>query len=930
MSEEKNSLVEEITPAMIDQLIAPPEFKVWAQGWLLDPGHPGESNRLITVLSALVKSGEVASYGEGLNYLARLSQEFVLRGGGVAGRDFTERRALYAFTPIRRYVAGGEGVVFDRATVIRQIGRLSHLAIGRYLSGMIPDYYATNKALTQGTFQPNFLAFADRETEARIAPRQLFSRSELALDLDLLKEVQIGNRISNGLYQKIEKLHRQAVELEPLIVKGGWKQVDRELFVHLRPIFGTLLDELVSWADLQGGEFAELVFLALCTWATFLFEIREQYGGAKVLFLEIPVLDFQLGLGQTRIDALEVVAVRGRDLDSGQLTVLKQFAQAVNTRKESVRSVAHLVKKLQRYLGTESFTIRIIDWKFSVGDAVQPGEIFSPASVYYELPAKHVTQIRQYLTLAALGNALLEGNRLDDIWLGSELFASKGQWAGYFPFAFPLKRRIRMDEYAKMDSFITLAGRFPDATRRSQIRKLGNFLLGQVLWAVEGKKSKNGYDTAAVTPAGNGRTLFNGEPHNHQTIRTIMERHYDYLDGAQVVRIVGKNKRGEMLYAIRLDRMLKGIELGLIKTADNFRFPDGKVGCLNPQHQDSRPSLHLYPHGGKCFACGLFGVYDADSVPADLQAMVVKAKLARQQIGAVSEIAVPDEVDQIMRVAQEILQNCWRKSESGEPSPGWTYLQRERKLDPELAYSLGVGYADFRLIHGLLDAGWSYDQLIKYGLVAIRAIKREKSSAWLFEKRGMSREKISQPIERPGEDKPTLGWPTFPLLNRVTFPLILADCYSNFYGRLAFEPEEGSRQSKHHKLRVVGVEHGAFNASAFEGECTEVVLTEACFDGLTLIQAGEVGSDRLSSVIGSDNLRIFDYLARSGKDLALALDFDKGGRDATARITKRLQESGFRGRIRDFTADFTSRHPEVEENGYDDYNTWWREYGSLR
>ena len=406
MTEEKGVLAEEITPETIDQLTAPPEFKVWAHGWLMDPGHPGESNRLITVLTALVKSGEVASHSEGLNYLARLSQEFVLHGGGVAGRDFTERRALYAFTPIRRYVAGSEGVVFDRATVIRQIGRLSHLAIGRYLSGMIPDYYTTNKALAQGNFQPNFLAFADREAEAPVAPRQLFSRGELALDLDLLKEIQIGNRISDGLYRKIAELHQQAVKLEPLIVKGGWKQIDRELFVHLHPIFGTLLDELVGWADLQGGEFAELVFLALCTWATFLFEIREQYGGAKVLFLEIPVLDFQLGLGQTRIDALEVVAVRGRDLDSGQLTVLKQFAQAVNTRKESVRSVAHLVKKLQRYLGTDSFTIRIIDWKFSVGDAVQPGEIFTPTSVYYELPAKHVTQIRQYLTLAALGNAL--------------------------------------------------------------------------------------------------------------------------------------------------------------------------------------------------------------------------------------------------------------------------------------------------------------------------------------------------------------------------------------------------------------------------------------------------------------------------------------------------------------------------------------------
>lgn len=670
------------------------------------------------------------------------------------------------------------------------------------------------------------------------------------------------------------------------------------------------------------------VFLGLLTLMTWLNAVKHLKPN-RTLFIEIPVLSKRrYGLSGGRIDALEVRAVKSRPLKKSEQHLVRAISM------ERSKSVGHIIRKIRRLLGSD-VEIAIMDWKFAVGDGELGLRGRTPTS--WELIGKspildsediplnsHIRQMERYLTLATLDTQ--HGTPKWEI-PGLKLF---GELNYLFPIKPPVIQRVDMDAEEKQRFFSEIKERWEPAKRRALTRQLTNFLVRETLGILNGQKSndangKNGNGNGNKN--GNGKKIQPGLFAERKELDRLAQRKREFVDQyGCIIELVGKRKGDNRpIFKMYLHKLLEFIGNGQIETGRFDEIQGGKVRCIMPHHADpGNPSMHISPSRGifKCFGCGLGGVLSLESVPKDLRSQITAEQFQYQGTASKSILAMTSEHVHIMQAAQMILSGQFKGS-SGEQ-----YLWSERKIDSDLAFAYGAGFArGDKLLNGLLDSGFTFEQLEEFGFISFSPnVTPLNQTVKLFQHRGMALDQMTRKIRFKTGPESALPFST--LDRRVTFPLELNEQINNFYAR-AIESRFGT--IKHIKLscKKTRIEHGGFNMKVLNNPgVTEVLIVEAVIDALSLIL---MGFSNVLAVIGVDNRTILEELLRSKKILGFALDNDKAGVDATNRIISEKIWPRFAerksGEAYNFTALCVERHPEMIP--YDDWNTWWVKEGHI-
>ncbi len=420
-----------------------------------------------------------------------------------------------------------------------------------------------------------------------------------------------------------------------------------------------------------------------------------------------------------------------------------------------------------------------------------------------------------------------------------------------------------------------------------------------------------------------------------ERLREFVDAHRTFLDpGTRITEQIGRTQKGEPKFVFDFARFVEMVKKGKIRS-DSLRWLRSKhpmggfIPCLNPNHHEKNPSLRIYM-GTRffiCYGCRIRGeVKGIEKVYPDLPDLRVEREGVGGTIKRLSDIVLPDEHHQIMTTAGEILRHSLSRSPKGEEAR--RYLIEKRKLDLRLALAYGFGFGDGDFIFKMLARGFTFEQLVFYGFLPYRFCRRKLVSLFarhLLEYLGTDIENIARYEEEEGGEY-TMLLPYSILEDRITAPLLLPGArHSNFYARI-LPSVSTDKKVIHRKLPIneTGITTGAFNIDILSNpDYTEVIMTEGAMDALTLIQ---MGIPNVMAVVGVDNVITLDLMTVSGKAIAIALDNDEAGLEATKRVTERLDYAGHdMTMVRNYTADFITEHPSAAD--HDDYNTWWQKAG---
>jgi hypothetical protein len=293
-------------------------------------------------------------------------------------------------------------------------------------------------------------------------------------------------------------------------------------------------------------------------------------------------------------------------------------------------------------------------------------------------------------------------------------------------------------------------------------------------------------------------------------------------------------------------------------------------------------------------------------------------------------VEVPERHQEVMGYAQILVSNVFRGS------PAEAYLADVRGLDPVIARSLGAGYGSDRLIHGLLDAQLTLDDLVTYGFLGFSPrVRRDSHLVRLLEKRGVLFADIVR--KKEGEHEPVDTLPYSLLHDRVTFPLMLGGKPTSFYGRAL--SSECPKYLRHRKLAVsgTGIPHGGFNLEVIGSGSGFLIVCEGVMDALTLI---EMGFPDTCAMVGVRNERLTDEIASfSGSLIGIAMDNDpmkvkygedgqvlrisRPGAESATKLVGGLYRRGYQGSVANITAALVAMHPD---RPFKDINEYWTTY----
>ena len=848
-----------------------PAFRIWMASIRED--------RFETAVTAIIKSGQAEDEKEAIVYLNQLLEGISLKEPVyITSYDLWQpNKQRDDFREIERIIKG----ITEKAShkfLWRLHGTIGHTLVPGILAGVLPEKAAirprkTNPAQTSFFLNKTInkqLTLSDEENKEWILSSQ--------------GPESRGNRetLSRVIKKNWKTLApRIAENQEPAVILSSHRNEIKKFYQAMERLFGDYVHKIQKRED----ENPYLMLLTLMSWVTLLIYRQKK----RILFKEIPVMEKRQGLSGGRIDALEVRLINGKPPDARQKWQMAMMTQ------QKFSSVGHLLFSLRERFG--EITPVIIDWKFAVGDGTFQ-QIISPSDIKDGPLRMHAWQIYRYLTMASLDYHLLCKERgIENHWPQDNQFIT-GEIVYFLPIILPVTHEIILNP-EEQDIFFTneVAIKWTPAKRRSAVRYCSKQIAGNLLALLKGETqnhNNHSYRTAknpqlALWPKAKKETS------ERYSAKYMIEKRRMFIDEYQIIEVVGKySERGEPKYELHLDRLLAAVKERKVSLGF-FSLPRGGfVSCIMPDHKNERtPSFHISIDQGlfKCFGCGIGGVIAPTSIPADLALPIQSPQWARRSFDKTIKAVMPDEKHiRIMTLAQEFLQKAFRQS------PAETYLIKERRLDPELAFRLGAGFGNNALIEGLLDAGFTLADLVFYGFTTFN------------------------------------GYPHSVLENRITFPLFgINGEINNFYGR-TIKPNV-DRAFFHRKLSVAntGIPHGAFNLKVLESDISEVIAVEGVMDALTLI---EMGFPDTIAIIGTDNKIILETIARSGKKIAIALDNDDGGKRRTygycdaknRRIPGLIETLQIKGRsptdIRDFTAEFAVSHPDMTDGM--DWNDWWK------
>lgn len=726
-----------------------------------------------------------------------------------------------------------------------QMGSIGHQAVVDILTGKVIGRQSSNQYRQQSfpDWLPMTLPSAERakKHKKRVTVGQL-SPEYLA-------------RIDNCLGKLTEKLSdgSRVLTQNPTTIN--------ELRLLLLPVFGQHLAKLDQYRrPLEGQAY----LLTLATWANLVKFCQE--AEKPILFNEIPILGHpkqlrssnELSVGEP--DSIEVREINGQKPDKSAAKLLAHLA------KTRYQSVVNLIRTLNESAGGQ-FKFKIWEWKFAVGDSGSPTRFIQREDVEERPLPRHEQQVREYLTYCTVAQILACGGD----WPKTSLFED-AEIVYFLPTGEPLTHRIHMSaqeqkEFLKTNIAPSLgSGR---ADEYALARTVEN-LFKQALNQNGHYMSKIDMRQALLLPIEATETKL-------MSPRQIIGRYRAFADEQQIIERAGTRQDGTPFFVMHIDKLLEAIATNKIHTRGFSPQYGGLISCLLPDHDDSTPSMYIYLKTGSfyCFGCKAHGQFSLNSLPRHIDLPVVSWQGLRARVnGAVQEVVIPKEHEEVMGFAQEQLQKNFWGSQAEE------YLHEKRGLDPDLAWSLGAGYGK-NLIGQLLKEGITREKLTHYGF-----------------------------LDRNG--RPVLE-------DRVTFPLVFPDgAITNFYGRAVYPCESALR---HRKLSVekTGVPQGGFNMEILKDSPDEVVLVEGAMDALALVQ---MGYPKTVAIIGTGNHRVLEEISLGTRNLALAFDNDLSGQRATDQVLAQLEQIGFQGSIRHFTDEYLLNNPEFAP--YDDFSAYYK------
>ena len=902
---------------LIHQLPNPsPESRIWFVDAFRNHQY------LEQVIEALIQLGEANSPKEAVEYLEHKIRGLSLRGSKslltVTSGDLwhTNKQRKYTSWRLRRALRESkaeENGEEELADIVQSRGTISHIVIGELLSGRILE------ELKHGSGEQ--VCFLDKERE--ISWTDIFSQELPQTQSEFFKILRQSWRsllplIDKGLDARLSSKEEKVSQFYGLV-----ENVFQEHIERLRKAKG------------RGGESAYFYFLTLMSWATALMYYRKV--GKQPLFCELQAVARRFGLSGGRIDALRIDQ---RYLSSKQKALLETVIQErYEMRRKLKRShsrhglennnVGEFFRSLKHRLGKGRLEAIIDEWKFAVGDGsskvidgpdgrkLRQYKLITHDEVKDKPLSHHLEQLKRYLATSNIGlHWLLQEEGINTRW-PEDVYLSRGRLIYFLPSSLPVVHEVTITA-EDQNSFYTetLVGQWTAAERRMVVRSVNNIVVGDIIQGLKGKPNGN-RKTIAVDPK-SYQASFLPPAEEGSRLKQMIDKTRSFLDEYRIVEFMDVKERGKdrTRYEMHLDRLIEAIrQRKVINGSFQFNRP-GFVRCFLPGHNDSNPSFYIDPENGffKCYGCGIGGIILPTSMPDDLSFSLhlTNWRWSEKTYSQTIEYKIPDErYLAIMLQAQEILAKCFRSS------PGEEYLVKQRCLDADLAQEKGVGFGTDLLINGLLDAGFSLEELVHYGFVAFsNTFNRFSDISHILNKRGLLIP------ENPGKE----GYCVSVLYDRITFPLALFGKINNFYGRII---RDNNRQFFHRKLKTkyTGVAHGGFNMQVLEDSNVEEVFpVEGCCDALALMQLCQLPS---IGIIGTENMIILEALANSGKKVGSALDYDESGRKKThgyyierkggtrqwePGLLERLEQKGVsREALRDFTGEYVDSHPEIQE-----------------
>jgi Toprim-like len=873
------------------QLSPNPNFGAWAM-----QSTQNNSKDIDLLVGCLMQAGVATDKTEALRYLDNLTLNY--KESMLVGADFDSITYSQKMKRLHEVYEQSES---KDLLLYRMLGVLTHKFAWMLSSGRLP-YQTTEeyKNEQQSWMYPSLFS----EPSDRLFP----------------EPAPFGNYLSDLKDSRFLMDMSQVVkDVQPILHNSSdWKKRTRNMRNHvhelekmLRPVLGSYMNELVRYRSLEVGQSEYLTGLTLVIWASIV--IQSSRSDDLLILPELPVMHRYNRIGFRRIDGLVIDKIGGRKPNKQQAASIRKCIDAVADGQFKPESVSDLLIMLSKVFSKE-VTAHILDYKSAVGDFTnQTDYLIRPKDC--PLPG-HESQISMYLLLSALDRHLLTGgDETGNPW-STEQGMTKGELLYLLPTSRPRTTKVsRTPNEQHVDFIRNVVMRIPHAREKGDIRRISNLLANHTLHLLDGN-TKQAHSSISKHLHTTQLQLFS-ESVTARGVDKIIEMHRQFADEHRIVEIIHyRNKPG---YRLHLDRLFEKITAGVLLTRDFREDKGGFVLCLNPEHKDTSPSMHINLRKGffKCYSCaGFSGGFDRGSVQrvsnlmVNYQTFAAISRLNQQTM----KVVVPERLHLLFKKTQEVLQDCFPASRGAE------YMRDVRAIDPFLAHEYGAGFGSDYVVEALIDAGFGYEDMRKAGLIKHRVhLPPHWDLRPLLKGFGYSFEEVESKISDKRYPKPRLGLPYFTLKNRVTFPLMLEGFITNFYGRATWDT-----QFKHCKLSVTDGAycHGGFNMQVIDEDHEELILVESIMDALSLLS---MGHKSVFAFIGITNYAIIESALRSEKPLALALNNDKGGWGATIKLLEWMRvERQYIHPIRDFTQEFFAANVVQMENPPTDYNEWWK------
>lgn len=785
---------------------------------------------------------------------------------------------------------------------------------------------------------------------------QLFSGELISYEESTTKQLDIFSNgyeyalIRRQLQRSKKKVSKQAFERliekitkEKEVIMKIWSQSHlpvqsttyAELLKDLSSIFKEHLAKISDY-DISDSEDQYLSFLTVLTWVEVLLYYKKV--GNFPLFSEVFIIENSAEVGFGRIDILSVVSIDGNIPTKNQLKRIQKIS------KRDFGSVGHVILALIAEFGS-NLVLKITDWKFAVGDGV--GGIKKQMNIIKKDDAldkplqKHGDQLDRYLSLSMVSHSLAAGSsklkETEKLWeTGS--FTIIGELVYFFPDREPIVHKASLSkEQIKSVFQDQIVSNFHSAKTRSVIRTASNLAMELVHRMLESKKVLQG----SVNISNGQLGFIEGDDlttNSSPTISQIILEHHRplFLDpSTNFIEVVGKKDKPDRQkeLEIHLIKLIECIDNGSIIAEAGFNLKTGGKICC-PVHGEKTPSLSIpFDRRWHCFGCGISGEYNPFSIPDGVE--IHAGKSIRWEL---EKLVIPPRHREIMTVAQGILNQCFKGSRAEE------YLIFERGLNPRISeLFFGAGYGDHRLIEGLLDYGFTLDEMVYYGILGLSTSKyaHHSNAVEVFKRFNYTIESMAR-LTTNTKGESVGGLPYSILENRITFPLEVDEAINSIYGR-SLDPS-CPKNSRHRKVRAkeTGMLHGGLNITrAIKSNAPYIMVSEAGLNAVTLVEmANDVKAQ--TAVIGVNNYLLIELLSKAKSDIIFSYDFDppkwnknkkewggETGQKNTLATRDALIQYGYKGNMYDFTAGFAKAHPEYATNkyAYNDANKFWTEVG---